>query len=461
MTLTGITIGSSASLSNFVWYYYFFAIPTVFPFAYVLILTDKFDFIVLGLMLSVFLLLQLVVARKNQGTLDRSIILQNENRGLIQQLQLKKEKAESANLAKTKFLAAASHDLRQPLHAMSLFLGILEERSSDSEQMMVVDKIKKSSMALEGLLASLLDISKLDAKVITINKSSFDIQRLFDLLENEFKPIALEKNLKISFVHTSLWINTDRPVIERILRNLISNAICYTEKGRILIGCRRTKESVIIAVCDTGIGIEKDKTAIIFEEFQQIDNPGRDRSKGLGLGLSIVTRLVDLLEAQLFLSSKQGKGSVFSVKLPRSPANKLLQTEPPSSILQYELSGKTIIIVEDEEEIRCALNLLLSGWGCKVVELTSSEEISQNKLTSDNPDMILADYRLQNIETGVDVIHAIHDFYQDKTIPAAIITGDTAPDHIKEAMESGFQLLHKPIAGGKLRALLNSVVLSK
>ncbi|MCK4704780.1 MAG: hypothetical protein KAT90_04835, partial [Gammaproteobacteria bacterium] len=187
MTLTGITVGSSASLSNFAWSYYAFAIPTVLPFAFVLISTHQFDFIVLGSMLSIFLLLQLVVAKKNQGTLDESIILRNENIDLVQQLHLKKEKAEAANAAKTRFLAAASHDLRQPLHAMSLFLDVLAERNADAEQMMIIDKIKKSSMALEDLLASLLEISKLDARVIDIKQTSFAIQPLFNVLENEFK----------------------------------------------------------------------------------------------------------------------------------------------------------------------------------------------------------------------------------------------------------------------------------
>ncbi len=460
MTLTGITVGSSASLSNFAWSYYAFAIPTILPFAYALISTGKFDFVVLGSMLSVFLLLQLVVAKKNQGTLDKSIILRNENIDLIEQLQLKKEKAESANLAKTQFLAAASHDLRQPLHAISLFLDILEDRSSDSEQMMVIDKIKKSSTALENLLESLLDISKLDASAITVKKTSFDIQRLFNVLENEFKATALEENLKIRFAPTSLWINTDRRLLERILRNLISNAISYTNKGRILVGCRRTVDSVVIAVYDTGIGIEADKTSIIFDEFRQIDNPGRDRSKGLGLGLSIVTRLVDLLNAELSLYSKPGQGSVFSVKLPRSLVSKIIPAENTSFIMANLLAGKTIVIVEDEEGIRHALNLLLSGWGCKVLELSSLEEVNRNRLMPDKPDMILADYRLQNNETGVDVIYAIYDFYQDKTIPAAIITGDTAPDRIKEAQQKGFPILYKPVSGGKLRALLNSLLKS-
>ena len=461
MTLTGVTVGSSASLSNFAWSYYAFAIPTILPFAYILNSEGKSDFTVLSLMLTVFLLLQLIIARKNQNTLDESIILRNENTALIQQLELKKEKAELANSAKTRFLAAASHDLRQPLHAMSLFLDILDERNQDPEQAMIVDKIKNSSLSLENLLESLLDISKLDAGIISVDKKSFSIQKLFDVLANEFNSIAIEKGLSIHFMPTSLYLNSDTQNVERILRNLISNAIRYTEHGRILVGCRRTKDTVLVSVYDTGIGIDADKNKIIFEEFQQLDNPGRDRSKGLGLGLSIVDRLAALLNAKLSMQSIPDKGSVFSIELPRGSSRQIIEPDMVSVKTYAKLAEKTIVIIEDEEEIRNALKLLLTGWGCKVLELTSIKDVKQKLQLSCKPDMILADYRLQNHETGVNVIHAIYDYYQDNNIPAIIITGDTAPNRIKEAKESGFQLLHKPVSGGKLRALLNSILLLK
>ena len=456
MTLTGITVGSSASLSNFASSYYAFAIPTILPFSYVLGSTGKSDFIILSLMLAVFLLLQLVVAKKNQRTLDESIILRNEKTGLIQQLEQKKEKAELASSAKTRFLAAASHDLRQPLHAISLFLDILDEHNQDPEQAMIVDKIKKSSLSLENLLESLLDISKLDAGVISINNTSFSIQQLFDTLANEFNPIATDKGLNIHFMPTSLFINSDAKNVERILRNLISNAIRYTKQGRILVGCRRSANSVLLSVYDTGIGIDADKNEIIFEEFQQLDNPGRDRSKGLGLGLSIVNRLAKLLNTEVSLQSVPNKGSAFSIQLSRSVSKPLFQ--PDNNLLSpgIELSGKFIVIIDDDDEIRSALELLLTEWGCKVQELISVNDVKQKLSPAEKPDMILADYRLLNHETGVDVIHAIYSYYSDNKIPAVIITGDTAPDRIKEAKQSGFQLLHKPVSGGKLRALLNS-----
>lgn len=461
MTLTGITVGSSASLSNFVWSYYSFAIPTILPFVYVLSSTGKSDFILLSIMLSVFLLLQLIVAKKNQKTLDDSIILRNEKAELIQQLEKKTEKAELANLAKTRFLAAASHDLRQPLHAMSLFLDVLDEQNKNSEQATIISKIKKSSGSLENILESLLDISKLDAGVISVNKQPFSIQKVFDVLESEFNSIAKEKNISIHFVTTSLYINSDLQNVERILRNLIANAIRYTDKGKVLVGCRRHENSVSLLVYDTGIGINEDNNKIIFEEFHQLDNPNRDRNNGLGLGLSIVSRLVKLLGAELSLNSTPNKGSVFCITLPRSLSNTQIQLNTISFKPNAEFSGKYIVIIDDEEDIRNALKLLLNGWGCKVIELTCITDVKLKLLQNDKADMIIADYRLQNHETGVDVIHAIYDFYKDANIPAAIITGDTAPQRIKEAKESGFQLLHKPISGGKLRALLNSLLFSK
>ena len=461
MTLTGITVGSSASLSNFAWSYFAFAIPTILPFAYVLSSTGKSEFIILSLMLIVFLVLQLVVAKKNQYTLDKSIILGNENVELIQQLKIKKEKAEQANLAKTRFLAAASHDLRQPLHAMNLFLDILGERNQSDENALVVDKIKKSSLSLESLLESLLNISKLDAGVVKVNIKPFKAQSMFDVLKNEFKTLAEEKGLKIDFMNTSLWLDSDVQIIERVMRNLITNAIRYTELGKVVVGCRRKGSSVVLSVYDSGIGIDVNKSELIFEEFQQLDNHSRDRSKGLGLGLSIVKRLTELLGIEISLKSDPGRGSVFSIECPRHFSYQQDQLDKKASVIKADLSGKTIIIIDDEEEIRDALTLLLSGWGCSVVELTSMADVNEKLLPSDIPDMVLADYRLAKQETGVEVICAIQAFYKSGQIPAVIITGDTDPDRIKEVEVSGFKIMHKPVAGGKLRALINSSLLQK
>lgn len=245
-------------------------------------------------------------------------------------LVLLKNKAESANAAKTRFLAAASHDLRQPVHAIGLFLDALSDIAQETKQQKIISKIKNSSKGLERLLESILDISKLEAGAINIHIQKFEIQALFNTLDDEFKGDAQEKGLSIRFMPTNLWANTDRSAVERILRNLISNAIRYTDSGRILVGCRRRPDSVIVGVYDTGIGIDADKTQVIFEEFHQLDNPGRNRSKGLGLGLSIVERLAGLLAAKLAIKSTPGKGSMFTVELPRHlPADRMINPDLP------------------------------------------------------------------------------------------------------------------------------------
>lgn len=461
MTLTGISVGSASSLANFAWSYYAFAIPTSLPFAGALILEGGTEFIVLGSMLIVFLILQLVVARKSQATMDESIILRHANTDLVKQLILKSEKAESASASKTRFLAAASHDLRQPMHAMGLFLDILEAKNKEPEQGVIIAKIKKSSRALGGLLGSLLDISKLDAGIVNIETKSFSIQSRFDALTSEFTPVAESKGLSIRFMPSTLCIDSDKQAVERILRNLISNAIRYTDQGRVLIGCRRRPNSVVISVYDTGIGIDHSKLNIIFEEFEQLNNHNRDRSKGLGLGLSIVKRLANLLRAKISLDTVPGRGSVFSIELPGCDSADITDLDYAALKNHDELAGKQILVIEDEVEVREALEFLLHDWGCEVVSLTCGGDVKAELLSSYQPDLILADYRLPNHETGVDVIHAIYDFYQDDDIPAIIITGDTAPERIKEARKSGFMILHKPVSGGRLRGLLNAVLLSK
>ena len=254
-------------------------------------------------------------------------------------------------------------------------------------------------------------------------------------------------------------IESDEKLIERVLRNIISNAIRYTKKGKVLVGCRRKKDHALICVYDTGSGFSSDKYEIIFTEFQQLENPERDRSKGLGLGLAIVKRLTRLLNTSIHVSSIPGKGSIFSFELPLY-RGEIIDSHPQNILtLTNNIMDKYIIVVDDEEDIRDGLSSLLSSWGCKVEAISSISEakavFDKNKQT---PDLILADYRLRDEITGVDVIHEIQHLFSTPDLPAVIITGDTAPERIKEAKASGFELLHKPVTGGKLRALLNSLL---
>lgn len=467
LIIIGLTITSMAALSAYLWAYYAYAIPAMLPIVWRYMDMDDHAYTVFGILMLIFIVTLFPFARVNNRTLRQSVMLRFENVELVQQLTEQKEKseqarqiAEEANVAKTKFLAAASHDLRQPLHAIGLFLGALENRIEKDDQKLIVHKIQNSSHALSGLLDSLLDISKLDAGVVQVNLKSFPIQDLFDVIEQEFESSAIDKNLNLRFVRTDLCLHTDYAILDRILRNLISNAVRYTDKGGVVIGCRRYQGKILLAVYDTGIGIGGDKMEEIFQEFHQLHNPERDRSKGLGLGLAIVKRMALLLNAPLLTSSVLNKGSMFGVILPRASSAKKIEAFTKLEITPTSFDNKLILVVDDEMEIRDSLTELLEGWNCKVVAAASSKE-AVDMLNNSNvmPDIILADYRLRDSETGNDVIQKVQSLYSDNIIPAIIITGDTAPDRIKEANASGYKILHKPVSPNELQSLLAKVLL--
>jgi len=455
-------IASLPALSSHLPAFYAYAIPIMLPVVVQYFMLGDKNYYIFGLLLLVLVTVLFAFVSVTHRILRKSILLRFENIDLIQQLKIEKDnveqsknEAEKANSAKTKFLAAASHDLRQPLHAIELFIGLLEGNVQQAYQKTIIGKLKKSSRALDGLLETLLDISKLDAGAIPVETSPFAIQDVFDSLWHEFEYYAKTKNLSLKFVPTRLWVNSDHRLVERILRNLLTNAIRYTNKGGVIIGCRRRQDKVLLAVYDSGIGIAKDKIDDIFLEFQQLHNPERDRSKGLGLGLAIVRRMAKLLDAGIYKKSIPGNGSIFAIELPQARAER----SKPSSHKPWEeyevLSDKTILIIDDEEDIREGLRELLLSWNCQVIAAASGTEamelLAKNSL---KPDLILADYRLRDNETGVDVIQTVQQ-QLGSPIAAVIITGDTAPDRIKEAKSSGYSLLHKPVTASKLRELMN------
>ncbi len=372
--------------------------------------------------------------------------------------------SENANKAKSKFLAAASHDLRQPLHAIGMFLSALEDRrgkvkSEEAEtDLRIINNISDSLEALRGLLNALLDISKLDAGVMKAEISPVMLQPLMERLIKQYTGRADEKGLKLKSFCPNVAVRSDPVLLERVLSNFLSNAVRYTEEGGVLIGVRTRGEEVLIQVYDTGAGIPKDKVDDIFVEFQQLDNPARDRRRGLGLGLAIVERVLALLNHPLTLRSVVGQGSVFSLNVPKAEAKLLDVEEKPVDVALTGSDVPLIVVIDDEPDILEGMEHLISGWKYDVVAALSTQEaldaIDENSL---EPSLILADYRLQEEMTGADAIRVIHEKIGRK-IPAAIITGDTAPDRIQEAKASGFVLLHKPLRPAQLRQLIRSVL---
>ncbi len=378
------------------------------------------------------------------------------------ELRLRKDEAERANVAKSRFLAAASHDLRQPMHALGLFVAQLQPQVHTPETRHLVKQISESVRALDGLLDGLLDISKLDAGVMSPSFSSFPIEPSLERLETDYTGPAEQKGLYLRARPSPLWVRTDPALLERVLLNLVSNAVRYTDRGGIFIACRVRGDRLRIEVRDSGVGIAQDAQASVFQEFVQLHNPGRNRGMGLGLGLAIVKRLVTLLGLSLDLRSAPGKGSVFAVEVPLAPPQAIPTEAPPQYALPTNLlEGKTVVVVDDDSLVLSSVVGLLESWGCVVLPAASgAQAVDRISRTGLRPDAILCDYRLKEARSGVEVIRDIRELF-GKGLAAALVSGDTDPDVLRLARESGLALLHKPVSPAKLRTLLQRMLVNR
>ena len=396
---------------------------------------------------------------QGEPALQSTVIDATERKQAEESLRDALLQADQATNARTRFFAAASHDLRQPLHAISLYLPLLLKRMEKTENREMLGAIQNSCNAMRSLLDSLLDISRLDAGVIEPDNSPIPLLEIFDQLGMEFTPQAAAKGLELRVVPADYWVRSDPALLERILRNLLTNAIRYPHKGKILLGARRTGSTVRIEVWDSGIGIESETLEHIFEEFYQADNPERDRSRGLGLGLAIIERLATLLEHKLGVRSWPGRGSVFDITLPVTdePASadaRMRQTPPETGSLQ----GRLAVLVDDDPIVLEGTEAMMEDWGCKIVSASSGKEaVAAILATGRIPDFILADLRLRGTETGLDAIAALHQSL-GRPIPAIIVTGDTDPDRIRQASASGYIILHKPVEPVRLQKAIQKLI---
>lgn len=393
------------------------------------------------------------LAFKANQSFRQQVILRIRTEELAEDLAGQKDIAERANLAKSSFLAAASHDLRQPVHALGLLAGALRGIAMPAEGSMLLDQIEASTNAMDGLFTALLDISRLDAGVVEVHRRPFALGPLLTRICRDHADDAKAKDIALILRRTVATVHSDPVLLGRILSNLISNAVRYTDHGRVVVGCRRRGPAVSIQVWDTGRGIPQDQQERVFQEYYQLGNAERDRTKGLGLGLAIVRRMTDLLDCKLTLRSHLGRGSCFELTVPMSRgASEPVEAQPmaPSGALARGL----IVVIDDESAIQQAMASLLTGWGHDVVVAGSGDEAMQ-RLSSrpDRPDLLICDYRLREGETGIIVIERLRSEYNDD-IPAILITGDTAPDRLAEARASELILLHKPVSNSKLRAVI-------
>lgn len=386
-----------------------------------------------------------------------SIRFRFESLDLVEQLRTEKERAEIASLDKTRFLASASHDLRQPVHALTLFAHALQQEVQGEKAKALLGDMGRSIDALNQLLVSLLDISKLDADIVKPNLTHFDLRSLMDILLSEYTPQAQAKDLTFHMQTGGEYIVcSDQALLETMLRNLISNALRYTKQGGIEVSFEYQGAEVRIAVHDTGIGIADDQRENIFREFYQITNPERDRSKGLGLGLAILKRLAALLNHRLELVSQVGQGSCFTIVLPAGERSAIpKQDELPLYLAKRDIEGMRVLVIDDEVAVREGMHAVLDGWGCETMLAGSEDEAMDQLQDQPAPHAIICDFRLRDHKTGAQAIENIRAKF-NSLIPAIIVTGDTDPERLREAQRSGNALIHKPAQPGKLRAFLRN-----
>ena len=389
-------------------------------------------------------------------TVADQAVIALENVRLFEALQASTRELDEANRAKSRFIAAASHDLRQPLHALGLFVARLQGRVKAAERSRIVEQIDASVAAMNELFNDLLDMSKLNSGVLTPNISEFPIAQLLERTESTFSATARKKGLSLRIVRNSAWVRSDFILLERILMNLVSNAVSYTARGKVVVGCRLRGRHLRIDVFDRGPGIPEDEHISIFREFYQLGDPQRERQGGMGLGLAIVDRLCRLLKHEIDLASALGKGSRFSILVP-SVAARAWIVDPKDSVhpTPDSIGGKLVVVIDDDPLVLDSTGGLLRSWGCQVLTAGSARvALAGLAECNQSPDLVISDYQLSDGQTGIEAIEELRKSL-NLPIPAFLISGDMAPERMREARMSGYHLLHKPVRPRALRAMLS------
>lgn len=397
--------------------------------------------------------LQSMVNKMSESLRSYQQDMEEKVRLVTAELEHKKREAEQANLAKSKFLATASHDLRQPMHAIGLYVESLKPQMQGRAAEDTLNKIERSISGMVELFNAILDVTKLDAGVVQPNIAPLRIRKMFLYLADEFAPEAENKGLSLRVRAPDVWVESDEILLERILRNLLSNAIRHTRQGGVLISARRCQGKLRLQVWDTGTGIEPEHQSRIFDEFYQASADHEQARQGLGLGLAIVRRLTRLLGYPLQLQSRTGRGTAISIDVPMAPIY------PDRIEHRAEMGDGTIrgvaLLVDDDPSVLDALGNLLEQWGMGLIVANSLQQTKQVLQVS--PDIVLVDYQLQNGETGLMVAEEVQRRHGGN-IPIVLITGDTRTETIKSLRASGFPILHKPVRIAQLRTMLESLL---
>ncbi len=430
-----------------------------------LLLTGQFEYIMLGIASVLYGVTMIGYCRVQARTLEDGFRIRFENVQLVEQLRQERatadearQAAEQANLAKSQFLAAASHDLRQPLYALGLFSSSLEDLRLDSGGRDVVRRIQDSIGVMESSFEGLLDLSKLEAGIVKPRLEPVDVDAMFDRISQVFLPLAIERGLELRLRSNGERVFSDMVLLEQVVGNLVSNALRATSKGVVLLAVRPLGGDICFEVWDTGKGIAAADVARIFDDYVQLDNPERDRRRGLGLGLAIVRRSAALLDSRIEVASRLGKGSRFRFRQqPWTGGDAIPARASADEETCLMRRGEPLLLVEDDEDVRAALCNLLSRWG---IDFTaeSNAEAGLERLKSDRRfGLVMTDQRLSGGMTGLDLIHAMRAQLSDPP-PAIIITGEIDSPLLAEAERAGIVVMHKPVQAARLRRLLGEPV---
>lgn len=467
--MAGVLTGGMTFMAPLLPVFTAFALLLVVPLTVKFLTLDGFGYFAIGIGSFVMLLTILGQATRTSSALRSMIELRMAHENLMAQLREEsartkealisaeeaRHEAEAGNRAKSTFLAAASHDLRQPIHAQGLFLEVLAGTPLSPHQRDVLASARSASQASGEMLNTLLDFSRIEAGVVKPQRQPFALQTLLHKIENDLAPLADAKAIAYRSPETDAIVESDPTLVEMILRNLMSNAIRYTERGGVLIACRRRSQLLVVEVRDTGIGIAPEHQREVFREFHQLGNPERDRRKGLGLGLAIAQGLANALGHSLTLTSRRGRGSIFRLALPLTHAA-AVSVVPAFASGARQLQGVRVLVLDDDEAVRDGMAHLLRSWGClpdTAESISAALELAQRQA----PAVVISDYRLRGQSTGADAIVALRALLGPH-LPALLITGDTAPKRLREASISGVPLLHKPVPPDQLFHSLTQLV---
>jgi len=457
LLLVAMISSSMTSLSSRPIIYAAFALPTILPLSFMMFLQAESYYHWLFFGTVTYLLVTLAFGRNLHQSIHNSLILKHQNIDLVDDLKKQTDAANKANNDKSRFLAAASHDLRQPLHAINLFVESLDTKISQPDQSHDLDRIRSGLDTLSELFNALLDISRLDSDSVQINKIDFQLEDLMQKLVDQFSLEADAKNLNLNLQDCQQFVHSDPILLERLIRNLLSNAIRYTQKGSISIFCGSlSKGSIQIHIVDTGIGIAEHDKDKIFSEFYQLHNPERDRSKGLGLGLAIVRRISNLLEHPVKLHSKPEQGTEFIIEVKEGKFSQQSAITQPIYLNENKLETLKVLVIDNELDILEAMNHLLSSWKCQVKTIDSTDKALKSISEGYIPQFILSDYRMPGVFNGAEIVEKI--LQTTGYIPALIITGETGADVIAEIKAKNFIILNKPLKPAQLRLAMTRLL---